>query len=104
MYRQAIDSAGISLEQGTGNVPDDKKYYVVCDGQVQKGFRSLRQAQQQYAQLVKERAPAKIGPAGPTPAERLQAELASAPLEGYWGDDRYRRIARAKNNRTRTYR
>lgn len=104
MYRQTIDGAGVSLEQNTGNVPSDSKYYVVCDGEVKKGFRSLKQAQHYYQQLVKERMPPRPATPPTSPEERLAAELASAPLQGYWGEDRYRRLARARSNRTRTYR
>jgi len=52
MYRQFNERAGISIEQNTGNVPEDGRYYVLKEGKIVKHFRSLKAALAVYRQLV----------------------------------------------------
>lgn len=56
MYRQFNERAGISIEQGTGKVPDDGKYYVLQDGEIVGSFKSLKEAEETYRKLVEEKA------------------------------------------------
>lgn len=51
-YRQAVPTVGVSLERNTGRVPNDGYYYVLLNGEVKGRYRSLRQAQSQYKQLL----------------------------------------------------
>lgn len=55
MYRQFNERAGISIEQGTGKVPDDGKYYVLQDGEIVGTFKSLKKAEGTYKKLIKEK-------------------------------------------------
>jgi len=55
MYRQLNERAGISIEQGTDNVPNDNKYHVLQEGKVVGSFRSLKQAEEIYRKLVAEK-------------------------------------------------
>lgn len=48
MYREGIPAIGVSLEQGTEDVPDDGKYYIVIDGAIVASFSSEKRAQTEY--------------------------------------------------------
>ena len=54
VYRQYIPDLNLSIERATEAVPDDRKFYVIQDGKILKGFRVLKQAQEFFKQLVKE--------------------------------------------------
>ena len=53
-YLVKMERAGLSIEQGTGNVPDDGRYYVIYKGQVAGKFRSLKQAEKLYKAILSE--------------------------------------------------
>ena len=53
-YRQYIPDLNISIERATEAVPDDNKFYVIQDGEILRSFRSLKQAQEFFKQVVKE--------------------------------------------------
>ena len=55
MYRQFNERAGISIEQGTDKVPNDNRYYVLSDGKIVGGFRSIKRAEDTYRKLVAEK-------------------------------------------------
>lgn len=55
MYRQLNQRAGISIEQNTGSVPEDGRYYVLKEGKIVKHFHSLKAAQTVYQKLVDEK-------------------------------------------------
>lgn len=48
MYRQTIEGLGLSIEEGTDNVPGDGRYYVIEVGSMGKGYRTLRDAHRHY--------------------------------------------------------
>ncbi len=86
-YRQAIPALGLSLERNTGRVPADGYFYILLRGETKGRFRSLRQAQRQYKQLLAE--------SGHTPAPRKGRRIDPAreavdrymdQLEDYWGN------------------
>lgn len=52
VFRQAREDAKLSIEQDTGEVPSDGKYYVVLDGGIQGSYRSLKKAQQRYREIL----------------------------------------------------
>jgi hypothetical protein len=51
MYRQYIESANLSLEQGTENVPDDGLYYVIFDGNIVFSHKSFKEAAKNFNSL-----------------------------------------------------
>lgn len=55
MYRQYNQRANLSIENGTGAVPLDGKYYVINDGNLVRGFRGLKAAQELYQKLLQEK-------------------------------------------------
>lgn len=76
-YRQAIPAIGLSVERDTARVPSDGYYYVLLEGEAQGRYRSLRQAQTQYKQLLAD--------SGwrPDPAERTAVDPAREAVERY---------------------
>lgn len=52
MYVVRMERAGLSIEQGTPNVPDDGKYYVIYQGEIVGKFRSLKQAEKLYREIL----------------------------------------------------
>jgi hypothetical protein len=85
-YRQAVPTTGLSVERNTGRVPSDGYYYVLLNGEVKGRYRSLRQAQTQYKQLLvksgwkPDPAAANIDPA------REAVERYMDKLENYWSN------------------
>lgn len=59
MYRETIPALGLSLEQGTGDVPDDGRFHVVLDGSILASHSSEKRAREDYRarrdELVKEK-------------------------------------------------
>lgn len=53
-YLVKMERASLSIEQGTPNVPDDGKYYVVHQGYVAGKYKSLKQAQKLYKKILSE--------------------------------------------------
>lgn len=86
-YRQAIPAIGLSLERYTGAVPDDGYYYVLKDGEVKGRFRTLRQAQAKYKELLAASGyqPPPLQPRKVDPS-REAVERYMDELEAYWGD------------------
>ena len=54
MYREYNPRAKVSIEEGTDKVPPDRKYYVLRDDKIMKGFRSLKAAKPLYKQIIEE--------------------------------------------------
>jgi len=55
MYRQLNERAGIAIEQGTNNVPDDNKYHVLQEGKIVGSYLRLKNADELYRKLVAEK-------------------------------------------------
>jgi len=54
MYKQLNQRANISIEQNTGSVPCDGKYYVLKNDESVAAFRTLKAAQVKYKELIDE--------------------------------------------------
>ncbi|MBI3890660.1 MAG: hypothetical protein HY303_03925 [Candidatus Wallbacteria bacterium] len=54
-YRQANLKANVSLEKDTGQVPHDGKYHLLVDGRSAGDFKTLKQAQEAYTQVLRDR-------------------------------------------------
>ncbi len=54
MYRQYNERAGVSLEQGTPDVPDDNRYHLLRQGKPVGDFPSLKRAMNAYHKLIRE--------------------------------------------------
>lgn len=86
-YRQSIPDIHLSLEYCTASVPRDGHYYVVKDGQIDGRFRTLKEAQSRYKQLISQ-----SGYAGPREKARpkshspQEVEQYLDRLQDYWGD------------------
>ena len=48
VYSERIPALGISLEQGTDDVPDDDRYHIVLDGAVVASFSNEKRALTEY--------------------------------------------------------
>lgn len=105
-YHQRNDRVkNLSIEQGTSNVPDDGKYYVLYEGQIKGVYKLLKQAQQKYKEIFDS---LNLPPLpNPTPEERKAAQLRAKGLEDVdrsametFAQSRNKRIKRGK---TRTY-
>ena len=55
MYRQTDSRYGLSIEEGTGGVPADGRFYVLDQGVVHRSYRSFNAARRKYEQLRAER-------------------------------------------------
>ena len=104
-YRQALERAHLSIEQGTEGVPDDGKYYVLHDGSVKGSFRSLKGAERKYREILHSLS---LPPReGPTPEERNAAQarfLALAAVDKAESEVfGAARLKRTKRSRSRTY-
>jgi hypothetical protein len=53
-YKQYIPDIGLSIEKNTENVPHDGNYYLVRNGQIVKGFRTLKKAEVTFKEAVAE--------------------------------------------------
>jgi len=82
LYKQFHPRANISIESYTGNVPADGKYYILKDGQIISGFRSLKAASLAYQKMVDEMA-----------LPRLVKEKDIKVTSGQIMDDYYSRVS-----------
>jgi hypothetical protein len=86
-YRQSIPDIHLSLEYCTALVPRDGHYYVIKDDQIDGRFRTLKEAQSRYKQLISQSG--YTGPKeGARPENRSPQEVERYldSLQGYWGD------------------
>lgn len=51
-YKHYIPKAGLSVERHTEAVPNDGKYYLLRDGEIVHAFRSLKQAEQRFREML----------------------------------------------------
>jgi hypothetical protein len=86
-YRQFVPAIGLSIERCTSAVPSDGYYYVLNGGKIEGRFRTLKDAQRRYKELLEAsgyRPPglerAKVDP------EKEAVERYMDELEAYWGD------------------
>ncbi len=86
-YRQSIAAVGLAIERGTAAVPDDGYFYVLFAGQVQGRYRTLKQAQAQYREILSNQdwKPKPLSP-GPVDSSTEAVERYMDALEAYWAD------------------
>lgn len=53
-YKHYIPDIGLSIEKNTENVPQDGKYYLLRDVQIVSAFRTLKQAEIAFKEMVSE--------------------------------------------------
>jgi hypothetical protein len=53
-YKRYIPGIRLSLVKGTGNVPNDGKYYVLQNEKIIASFRSQKEADKRFEELVVE--------------------------------------------------
>jgi hypothetical protein len=86
-YRQSIAAVGLAIERGTPAVPDDGYFYVLFAGQIQGRYRTLKQAQAQYREILSNQdwkpEPVPAAPANPA-TEAVERYMDS--LEAYWAN------------------
>jgi hypothetical protein len=51
-YKHYIPDIKLSIEKGTDKVPNDGKYYIVSDGHIIDAFKSRKQAEEKFKQLI----------------------------------------------------
>ena len=85
-YRQYIPDLDLSIERHTKPVPSDGKYHVLRNGEILGSFRSLKQAQVLYREIV-QRSGYKPSPpeGGKTPAEMMTERYMEAK-DLYWAN------------------
>jgi hypothetical protein len=76
-YRQYIPDLDLSIEKNTMNVPKDGKYYLVRNGQIVKGFSSLKKAEVAFKEAVAESGYM------PKPVEKQAKSAAEQNIERY---------------------
>jgi hypothetical protein len=101
-YRQTVPESGLAIERATENAPDDK-YYVLRNGEVVASYRSLKQAQKKYEEIL---ATLDLPDRPREEAEKkpVEPEFNFRDLPGYWGSDRMGKVRRFRQGKTRTYR
>lgn len=85
-YRQCNLKANISLEKDTEHVPHDGKYHLVVDGQLSASFRNLKQGQDAYGKLMKERNIATVVDVVPITDEMRKRLMREAVQKSYDGE------------------
>lgn len=92
MFKEAVPHLGVSLEQGTPDVPDDGQYHVVHNGAVVFSAVSQRKATVEYQRIRDElrKDDPGTGWTPPTREERLRREKAESDLYAVRADS-YRR-------------
>jgi len=55
MYMQGIEKINLFIKEGTPDVPNDKKYYVIKDGNIIGSFRDLENALKLYKKYIPEK-------------------------------------------------
>lgn len=77
-YRHYIPGTSLSIEKNTAAVPGDDKFYVIHEGKMVAGFRSLKKAEEKFRQLIEE-----IGYSRPAPSSVSQCSSAEEELDRY---------------------
>ena len=85
-YRQYIPDLQLSIERNTQAVPDDGKYYVLNQGRVMGGFRSLKQAQALFKQVVEEQNYAPTSSLPTKSVSEMQNERYMEAKSFYWAN------------------
>jgi len=77
-YRHYIPEVSLSIERNTAAVPGDDKFYVIHEGNMVAGFRSLKKAEERFRQLIEE-----IGYKRPALTSSRQCSPAEEELDRY---------------------
>ena len=85
-YRQYIPHLGLSIELLTEAVPSDGKYHVVRNGEIVGSFRSLKQAQAIFRQLVQDSGYKPSPPQSSKTVSEIMTEQYMEAKELYWVD------------------
>jgi len=86
-YRQTMPGSGVSIERFTALVPPDGYYYVLKAGSVEGRFRSLRQAQTKYKELLDTSGYKPVAQnEGKTDPAQETVERYMDQLDAYWTD------------------
>ncbi|MBA7509700.1 hypothetical protein ES705_01664 [subsurface metagenome] len=54
MFTQGIEKLNLYIKEGTPDVPNDRKYYVIKDGRIVGSYRSLERALSLYKEYIPE--------------------------------------------------
>jgi hypothetical protein len=99
-YRHFIPKLDLSIERNTDQVPNDGKFYIVHQGHVMDGFRSIKKAEERFRQLVKESGYKPEGsPAKPKSASEEGIERYLDAKDDYWAESYKYRVKRGKGGR-----
>lgn len=95
MYRQALVKHNLSVEQGTPAVPDDGQYYVVSEGNIVGGFKSLKRALACYNNLKAALDIKRTPPAKPTTEDLLRLQMETMSNKALiWSEEDFVRVQR----------
>jgi hypothetical protein len=97
MFRQEISKVGLSVEQGTASVPDNRRFYVLLEGEVIFDSPSKSAALARYRELreslLRE---AGIRPAAPDPEATKRREREFYEMQAVRADSYKRREKKAQ--------
>jgi hypothetical protein len=85
-YRQYIPGLNPSIEHHTQWVPDDGKYHVLRDGEILRSFRSLKQAQALYREIIHDSGYKSTPPANSKTESEIMTDRYLAAKDLYWAD------------------
>ena len=99
-YKQSLPPLGLSIERDTECTPDDKRYYVLQDGQMLGSFATLRAAQALYKQVIADSGfqPKPQDGSGKTASEMMTERYLEAK-EFYWADSHKHRAGGGRGGR-----
>ena len=97
MFRQEVRTIGLSIEQGTGSVPNDGRFHVVLDGNVVFSSRARSVALTRYRSLRDDLLrKAGIEQRPPDPEETKRREREFYDLQGVMTESMRQRTINAK--------
>ena len=85
-YRQYIPELNLSIERFTEEVPSDGKYHVLKKGELLGSFRSLKQAQTLFRELVQDSGYKPNPPESGKTASEVATERYMEAKDLYWAD------------------
>lgn len=91
-YKHFVPGIDLAIERYTINVPNDGKYYITKGGKAVQGFRSMKQAEERFTQLLDEsgfkRKPMELKKANPV-EESVERILSAKKI--FWAEGPKRR-------------
>ena len=98
-YRQYIPAINLSIERFTEQVPNDGQYHVRNDGKIVGSFRSLKQAQAMFKELVQASGYKTSPPERGKTASEIMTERYMDAKDLYWANSHKHRSGGGRGGR-----